>query len=248
LSRVLKLSLLLSVVAFAESLAANSALAYVIGGSPWTGSPVTLTYSYINVFDGSIKMPDGDPLPNSLIKGSIEEALGLWSSVAPINWVEVPDSSSSNLRFRHVYINGPDPPPPALPVAKAQATCIGRGFGCQVQYDDGDRWQEVGTQAVPDILGATIHEVGHILGLQHSSDPTANMYWIFHRFDGLGTGELFPDDIAGIHALYGTGVGSVRPLSVPEPKTWLLMAMAMLCLWPLFGRSRRRCAIAYAHR
>ncbi|HEX5470866.1 MAG TPA: matrixin family metalloprotease [Lacipirellulaceae bacterium] len=246
MSRVLKLSLLLSVIAVVESSPPNTALAYVIGGSPWTGSPITLTYSYVNVFDGGIKMPDGNPLPNSLIKGSIEEALGLWSSVVPVNWVEVPDSSASTLRFRHIFINGPDPPPPADPIAKAQATCIGRGFGCEVQYDDSDRWQEVGTQPNPDVLGATIHEVGHILGLQHSLDPTANMYWIFTRFDGLGTGQLFADDIAGIRALYGPGVGSVTPLALPEPNGWLLLA-AVLCALPFAGR-RRRYAFGYSRR
>ncbi|HVT29033.1 MAG TPA: matrixin family metalloprotease [Lacipirellulaceae bacterium] len=239
MSRTLKHLLSLIVIVGVYWSTALSAIAYVVGGSPWSGSPVTLTYSYVNVFDGGIKMPDGNPLPNSLIKGSIEEALGLWSSVAPINWVEVPDSSASTLRFRHIFINGPDPPPPADPIAKAQATCIGHGFACEVQYDDSDRWQEIGTQPNPDILGATIHEVGHILGLQHSADPAANMYWIFNRFSGLGTGQLFPDDIAGIHALYGVGKGSVTPIAVPEPKSWLLL-VAMLCAWPLAGRNRGR--------
>ncbi len=245
MNRILKISLSPLSFIVVVSLLCASAQAYVIGGSPWTGSPITLTYSYVNMFDGGIKMPDGNPLSNSLIKGSIQEALGLWSSVVPVNWVEIPDSSLSTLRFRHIYINGPDPPPPADPIAKAQATCIGHGFGCEVQYDDSDRWQMVGTQPNPDILGATIHEVGHILGLQHTSVVGANMYWIFHRFSGLGTGQLFSDDIAGIQTLYGRGIGSVTPLAVPEPKAWLLIAAAVFCAWPLTGR-RRRCAFAYA--
>ena len=32
------------------------------------------------------------------------------------------------------------------------------------------------------------------------------------RFDGLGTGYLFEDDINGIQELYGEGEGSVTPL------------------------------------
>lgn len=202
-------------------------LAYVIGGRPWPGSPVTITYSYINMFDGGIRMPDGNPLPNWLIRGSIEESLRLWSSVVPVHFVEVADSPLSQLRFRHLYINGPDPPPPAQPIAKAQATCIGYGSGCQVQFDNGDRWQQVGTLPNPDILGASIHEVGHILGLGHTDVVGANMYWIFRRFSGLGTGQLFPDDIAGIQVLYGPGVGSVTPLRiVPEPATATLLLFA----------------------
>ena len=36
--------------------------------------------------------------------------------------------------------------------------------GGDVEYDHGDRWQEVGTLPQPDILGATVHELGHSLG------------------------------------------------------------------------------------
>ena len=234
-----KFSFVLFVLAAVEALTAASALGYTIGGSSWPGSPATLKYSFVNMFDGGMKMPDGNPLPNSLIRGSIEEALRAWSSAAPLNFVEVLDDGiahAGQFRFRHIYINGPDPAPPANPIAKAQATCIGNGFGCEVQFDDGDRWQEVGTQPLPDVLGASIHEIGHILGLHHTNVVGANMYWIFHRFQGLGTGQLFPDDIAGIQAIYGAGSGSVTSL-VPEPGS-----LAMLCFavvgWGLRRRSR----------
>ena len=51
------------------------------------------------------------------------------------------------------------------------------------------------------------------------------MYWIFTRYSGLGTGQLFADDIAGIQSIYGAGSGSVTSL-VPEPASCVL---AMLC-------------------
>jgi hypothetical protein len=192
------------------------------------GQPVTLKYSYANMFDAGIKMPDEQPMPNWLIRGSVEEALRLWSEVVPIHFVEVPDSGQiqPDFRFRHEFINGPDRPPPADPWAKAQATCIGYGVACEVQYDNGDRWQESGTLPQPDLLGASIHEIGHILGLYHSSIPGVNMYWIFHRFQGLGTGQLFDDDINGVRSLYGAGVGSVTPLSIPEPDALALFFLA----------------------
>jgi hypothetical protein len=225
---------------------ATCALAYVTGGAPWptdapcngscAGKPVTIKYTIGDITDGTLKMPDGNPLPASLIRASINDALRVWTTAVDIHFVEVPDGPLTQLRFRHVYINGPDPPPPADPIAKAQATCIGYGFGCEVQYDESDPWQEVGTTPAPDILGATIHEVGHILGLNHTDVVGANMYWIFHRFSGVGTGQLFPDDTAGIQSIYGPGFGSVTPIGVPEPATAVLFIAGSIFALPIRRR------------
>jgi hypothetical protein len=213
------------------SLLLSPARAYTLVGAGWPqpggpGSPITLTYSYQNMFDNGLLMPDGQPLPKLLIRDSIEEAFGLWASVAPLHFVEVADdgipyptsTQYGTIRFRHIYINGPDPPPPAPPIAKAQAYYPGgsRSAG-DVEYDHGDRWQEVGTIPQPDILGATVHELGHSLGLGHSASDAANMYWIFNRTTGLGTAFLDQDDINGIRARYGAGVGSVTPLNGSWP-------------------------------
>ncbi len=224
--------------------------AYVLSGSKWNqpgglGSPVTLTYSFQNMFDGGLLMPNGQPLPASLIRNSIEEALGVWASVTPISFVEVlddglpygPSLQFGQIRFRHIFLNGPDPPPPADPIAKAQAYFPSISVqGGDVEYDHGDRWQEIGTLPQPDILGATIHELGHSLGLNHTDLVNANMYWIFTRTQGLGTGKLFPDDIAGIQSIYGAGRGTVTSL-VPEPGTALLAVLGACALY--FGRRRR---------
>lgn len=220
---------------------------FSLSGQQWPqpggkGTPVTLTYSYQNMFDGDLRMPGGQSLPSTLIRRSIESALGLWASVSPLHFVEMPDDGTAisgnypdgqfgQIRFRHVYINGPDIPG-QQPIAKAQAyyPYPGSNFAGDIEFDHGDPWQEVGTLPVPDILGATIHELGHALGLQHSNDPQANMYWIFRRGAGPGTGALHADDIAGIREIYGSGVGSVTPLLVPEPTAWIMIAVATMLL------------------
>jgi hypothetical protein len=224
---------------------ADATAQFTLSGGQWPqpggfGSPVTLTYSYQNMFDGGLKMPNGQPLPNTLIRRSIEEALQLWASAAPLHFVEVPDEGGviagnypdgqfGQLRFRHVYINGPDIPG-QQPIAKAQAyfPYTGGNLAGDVEFDHSDPWQEAGTLPIPDILGAAIHEIGHTLGLHHTDIADANMYWIFHRFAGPGTGQLFPDDIAGIRAIYGAGVGSVTPLAVPEPANWVTIIASLL--------------------
>ena len=223
------------------------ALAFAIQGGKWpqqqVGARVELTYSYQNMFDGGLKGPDGVPLPASLIRESIEEALRLWASVAPVSFIEVADDGLSyaqgstqfgQIRFRHIYINGPDPPSPQQPIAKAQAyfPSAGGNFAGDIEYDHSDPWQKVGTLPTPDILGATVHELGHSLGLGHSSNSAANMYWIFTRTNGPGTGaKLHTDDVAGVRAIYGAGIGSVAPhLPVPEPATWVI-AVFVSAVW-----------------
>jgi hypothetical protein len=219
---------------------------FVLQGGQWPqpggqGSPLTLTYSFENMFDGGLKGPDNVPLPASLIRTSIEQALGLWASVAPLHFVEAPDDGKTyaqgatqfgQLRFRHIYINGPDIPGQP-PVAKAQAyfPFSGVPYAGDVEFDHGDPWQEFGTLPVPDVLGAAVHEIGHTLGLGHTDLAAANMYWIFRRSPGLGTAMLHADDIAGVRAIYGAGTGSVTPLAVPEPATGMLIAIALVaCL------------------
>jgi hypothetical protein len=213
------------------------------------GTPITLTYSYQNMFDGGLKGPTGIPLPATLIRKSIEEALGVWASVVPINYVEVEDDgleygqgsiNYGQIRFKHIYMNGPDPPV-GDPIAKAMAGYPGtsRTAG-DVFFDHGDPWQEAGTTRVPDILGATIHELGHTLGLVHSADPSANMYWIFTRYPGLGTGKLHQDDLDAIRSNYGAGVGSVMPLlQIPEPASSTMVMIAMLAVIAWYRKRRR---------
>jgi len=233
---------------------------FAAAGGKWPqpgglGTLVTITYSYNNLLDGGLKDHNGVSLPVSLIRGSIEEALGLWASVAPLRFVEVSDegravTNQSNypngqfgqIRFNHIYYNGPDPPT-GNPVAKALAyyPSTGGNLAGDVFFDNGDPWQEIGELHEPDVLGAAIHELGHTLGLAHTGVSTANMYWIFTRYGGLGTGALHPDDIAGIQSVYGAGSGSVVPLTitVPEPATWMLAALAAWLLLPLVRRLRR---------
>jgi predicted Zn-dependent protease len=227
----------------------KGATAFVLTGDKWPqaflGAPVTITYSYANIFNGELLDPTNQPLSDTVIRDSIQEALSLWASVAPLNFVEVPDSGPPVSDVNYVAlptdpeIRFGDHPIDGFGNVKAHAyypSSLISGLGGDVHFDTGDRWALVGTLTYPDLLGCAEHEIGHALGLDHSLDSNAVMYPTFHRMDGLGTGFLTADDIAGIQAIYGAGVGSVTPL--PEPAT-ISLVLAAILMGGLLARRQR---------
>lgn len=209
------------------------------------GSPLTITYSYNNFLDGGLKDPDGMSVAADYIRTVVEEAFGLWASVAPLHFVEVFDIGTpvyvgnttgyaaedpndfGQIRLHHRYINGTDAQN-GMPVAKAVGwyPTSGGNISGDIHLDNGDPWAVVGTSSEPDILGVVAHEIGHAIGIDHSLIEGTVMYRAALRRMGPGTGILHSDDIAAVRELYGEGVGSVTPL--PEPLGAVLAALAVL--------------------
>lgn len=200
------------------------------------GTPITITYSYNNFLDGGLKDPAGVPVSANYLRLVTEEAFGLWASVAPLHFVEVPDVGSApftvfnaayralpedgygQIRLNQRFINGTDEQN-GFPTTKAMAyfpTSLANPIAGDIHFDNGDPWAIVGTPSEPDVLGILTHEIGHSLGIEHSELDGAVMFPAALRRNGPGTGLLTADDIAAVRAIYGTGVGSVTTL-VPEP-------------------------------
>lgn len=84
-----------------------------------------------------------------------------------------------------------------------------------------------------DLFSVVLHELGHALGLGHSSDPSAVMYFTYQG----GRRSLSADDIAGIRAIYGMP-------EVPEPSTFVLVitAAGTYAVWRTRTRRSKVCA------
>jgi LysM repeat protein len=192
---------------------------FVNRGTKWSqpngvGTPVTTTYSYSNLLDGNL--PGG--IVPSMLKAAIEEALKLWASYAPLNFVEVADSGPApsdsdyaannhpHLRFGHHSIDGNSN-------ILAHAYYPGSsGLSGDVHFDNGDSWKTSPSGGI-DILEVAVHEIGHALGLGHETTNNAIMNPFYGgRYSGLGSAFLLQDDINGIRNIYGTGVGSLKRL------------------------------------
>lgn len=228
---------------------------FSLSGSQWPqpggdGSPITITYSYNNFLDGGLKDENGVTVPADYLRVVTEEAFGLWASVAPLHFVEVPDvgtpvftgnstaynsypdDSFGQIRLNHRFINGTDAQN-GMPTTKALAyfprSVPSSRIAGDIHFDNGDPWAIVGTPSEPDVLGILTHEIGHAIGIGHSTIDGTVMFPAALRRMGPGTGVLLPDDIAAVQAIYGAGVGSVTAL-VPEPGALAALGGAMLVM------------------
>jgi hypothetical protein len=131
--------------------------------------------------------------PPAGAKMQIHEALSIWSSSAPIYFNQVDTNGQINIYFGKSISNLAESYPPG------QNDLAGDVF-----FSSG---------AVRNLLSNATHELGHALGLNHSDVREA----VMHLYADQSEATLHADDIAGIQALYGVGVGSVSQLRTEEP-------------------------------
>ncbi|XP_030189089.1 matrilysin isoform X2 [Lynx canadensis] len=77
----------------------------------------------------------------------------------------------------------------------------GPGLGGDAHFDEDERWAD-GRGLGINFLAVATHELGHSLGLRHSSDPDSVMYPTYGARDSENF-KLSPGDIREIQELYG---------------------------------------------
>ena len=156
---------------------------YVIVGR-W--NKINLSYRYENF------SPD---LSNSVIKGAITFSLDQWKNVTPLNFSEV--SSAGDIRISwQVGDHGDGYPFDGSSGVLAHAFYPEHGG---LHFDDAETWSNNNPPSGIDLISVALHELGHSLGLGHSSDTNAVMY----AYYGGIRRDLRTDDINGIQAIYG---------------------------------------------
>lgn len=144
----------------------------------------------------------------------VREAFALWAAETSLTFTEVFSANDADIVIGWAEGEHGDGDPfdgPGDVLAHASYPNPYEDRQVFLHFDDAERWVNSASQNV-DLLTVAAHEIGHTLGLGHSSDPRALMYPSYsepHRF--LGS-----DDIAGIQSLYG--LASEAPSAPERPK------------------------------
>ncbi|HWU83777.1 MAG TPA: matrixin family metalloprotease, partial [Rhodocyclaceae bacterium] len=219
------------------------ASAYVVGpttpgkwGPPAVGTGATVSWSLMPTGTSCSAIEGGgcsitafgDLLPSGWMN-AVNTAFDMWSSVADLHFVQVADdgaaegfaTNSGDIRLGlhafdgsfGVLAHGYYPP------------ANGGSAAGDIHLDSAELWKIGFGGPGIDITQVLAHELGHALGLDHSSTPNSLMNPFYSEaFFGPQA-----DDIAGIQYLYGAPL-----VAVPEPGMLWLVGIGMGAL--LLGR------------
>ena len=170
--------------------------------SQW--SKLDINYIFIN---GTDKLEGDTEL--ELVK----QAFALWAQDTPLSFTEVTNEADADIVVGWASGDHGDGDPfdgPGDILAHASFPNPYDDSRVFLHFDDDERWVNSETANV-DLLTVAAHEIGHTLGLAHSSDPSALMYPSYrgpHRFLG-------DDDIEGAQSLYGVASDPPEAPEVP---------------------------------
>ncbi len=176
---------------------------FVLRGCSYQARFRTLTYAFVN---GTAD------LMGTQEQQAIRNAFNTWQQVIPIDFAEVNLANNPNLTLGWFTGNHGDGSPfdgvgNVLAHAFYPPPCGGPRAGA-CHFDDAERWALAHGGGAFDLETVALHEIGHLLGLDHSNVLGSVM---FPNYGGARR-ALTPDDIAGIQTLYGRRGPALRVL------------------------------------
>ncbi|KAM5273775.1 matrix metalloproteinase-28 isoform 2-T2 [Ctenodactylus gundi] len=152
-------------------------------------------------------------LPESAVRGAVRAAFQLWSNVSALEFWEAPAMVPADIRLTFFQgdhndglSNAFDGPGGAL----AHAFLPRRG---EAHFDLDERWSLSRRRRGRNLFVVLVHEIGHTLGLTHSTAPRALMAPYYKK---LGRDALLSwDDVLAVQSLYGKPLGGSIATQLP---------------------------------
>jgi hypothetical protein len=197
--------------------------AYSISGTKW-GSPImgtgaSVTWSLMgNSVPCSAEFSGCTINSFSGFTAQIQSALSSWSSVANISFTQVsdnglpfnaPGATLGQIRIGQHYFDG------ALGVlAHAYIPTTANTAAGDIHFDQDESWASThnGNPSAIQVLNVAAHEVGHAIGILHSSINAALMYPYYNESVAAPTS----DDIAAAQFIYGPRTPTTPTCNLPS--------------------------------
>jgi hypothetical protein len=164
-----------------------------------------LTYRFLN--------HPSDPDAAPLVEGAVARAFASWAAVIPLDFELVEGEVDTTLKigwFSNAHNDDMDFDGNSGDVAHAfPPPSCGEAHSGELHFDDDEVWgngHDFGAGLNPrqfDIEALALHEIGHLLGLNHSGSAASTMFGRYLFIDVETRRRLSDDVVAAIQAIYG---------------------------------------------
>ena len=187
---------------------------YAVREKKWKGSTKRgfyVAYYYENEYDANArdKIGHDSSFTGGAVKREIEKGLFEWSKYAGLTFIEIDDKLRAHVHIRFgSHAHGERNPKAYFDGSYGVLAHTYYPRNGEMHFDQSENYTASKSRGI-NMHYVAAHEMGHGLGIEHSSYPYALMapYYFGYREEMLSD-----DDIRAVRRLYGLGHGMVIPL------------------------------------